>query len=82
MSIELGCQGNGKDLAWVRSPVGGFAVPCDNSHGNVGFAGIYDSGQDLSRDRIKAGQRVSVRITAPASDTWQLWITGGPAALA
>lgn len=73
MSVELGCLGNSKDLARVRSAIGGAAVPCD-SPGNESFGGSYD--QDTGRS---AGQRVLVRVTAPAGDTWQLWITGGPA---
>ena len=75
MSVELGCLGNSKDLAWVHSPISGFAVPC-GSPGNESFGGSYD--QDLER-KLRPGQRVPVQITAPAGDTWQLWITGGPA---
>ena len=78
MSVELGCLGKEKDLAWVRSPIGGFAVPC-GSPGNESFPGFYDSPQDLRSDKVRVGQPVSVRITVPAGDTWQLWITGGPA---
>ena len=70
--------GKEKDLAWVRSPIGGFAVPC-GSPGNESFPGFYDSPQDLRSDKVRVGQPVSVRITVPAGDTWQLWITGGPA---
>jgi len=77
MSIELGCLGKAKDLAWVRSPIGGFAVVC-GSPGNESFGGSYDSAQDLERDKVRMGQRVTVRITAPAGDAWQLWVTGGP----
>ena len=76
MSVELGCLGNSKDLAWVHSPLGGFAVPC-GSPGNESFGGSYD--QDTEHIKLKTGQRVPVRITAPAGDSWQLWITGGPA---
>jgi hypothetical protein len=76
MSVELGCLGNDKDLAWARSPIGTFAVPC-GSPGNESFGGSYDSPQDLERDKLRPGQRVTVQITAPAGDTWQLWITGG-----
>jgi hypothetical protein len=80
MSIEMGCLGKGSDIAWARSPIGGFAVPC-GSPGNESFGGSYDSVQELRADNVKVGQRVSVRITVPAGDTWQLWITGGPASL-
>jgi hypothetical protein len=66
-------------MAWVRSPIGSFAVPCDNGPRSRSFESIYDSVQDLRGEKVKPGQRVSVRITAPAGDTWQLWITGGPA---
>ena len=41
---------------------------------------MYD--QDTRRSKLKPGQRVPVRITVPAGDTWQLWITGGPAPVA
>src|SRR5450756_1003208 len=53
MSIELGCLGKGKDLAWVRSPIGSFAVPCDSSPGNESFASGYDSAQDLRGAKLK-----------------------------
>jgi hypothetical protein len=76
MSVELGCLDNSKDLAWGRSPIGGFAVPC-GSPANESFGGSYD--QDTERSKLKTGQRVPVRITAPVGDTWQLWITVGPA---
>ena len=81
MSIELGCRGKAGDLAWVRSPIGSFAAACGNSPGNGAFASGYDSVQSLRDFKVKPGQRVSVRITAPTGDTWQLWITGGPASL-
>jgi hypothetical protein len=81
MSIELGCQGKGGDQAWIRSPIGSFAVACDNSPVNGAFASGYDSVQDLREFKVKPGQLVSVRVTAPAGDTWRLWITGGPASL-
>lgn len=83
MAIELGCWGSGKsvakDLAWVGGAFGGFAAPCDNSPGNESFAGSYYSAQDLRSNKLSPGQRVAVRITAPANATWRLWITGGPA---
>jgi hypothetical protein len=75
MALELGCTGKG--LARVRSPVGGFAVQCYGTPGTFGVG--YTSTQGMARDRVKAGQRISVRVTAPAGDTWQLWITGGAA---
>jgi hypothetical protein len=78
MSIELGCNGAVKGVAWVRSAIGGFAIECANPPGDT-FGGAYDSVQSIKEDKVKTGQRVSVRITVPAGDTWQLWITGGPA---
>jgi hypothetical protein len=82
MWIELGCLGRG--MAWVRSPMGGFAVPCgrEGSPGNESFGGSHDSVQDLRVDKVRVGQRVSVRVASPAGATWQLWITGGPVSLA
>ena len=75
MAMELGCTGKG--VARVQSLVSGFAVQCYGTPGTVG--GGYTPAQDMARDRVKAGQRISVRVTAPAGDTWQLWITGGSA---
>lgn len=88
MAIELGCLGNGKDLVWVRSPIMGFGVPCGSPGNEVGFlrglhAGggeSFVSGYNSWHVGFRPGQRVTARITAPARDTWQLWITGGPAA--
>jgi hypothetical protein len=77
MSVELGCLGKAKDLAWVQSPIAYTAVPCGSSD-NQPFGGSYDSVQGLRREKVTVGQRVIVRVTAPAGDTWQLWITGGP----
>jgi hypothetical protein len=78
MSIELGCLGGAKGLAWVRGPIGGFAVVC-GTPGNEAFAGGYDTAASLKQDKVKPGQRVSVLVTAPANDMWQLRISGGPA---
>jgi hypothetical protein len=78
MAIELSCLGKSNDLAWVRSPIGGFAVVC-GSPGNETFGGGYDSARGLERDGVRQGQRVSVHVTAPAGDTWQVLIMGEPA---
>jgi hypothetical protein len=78
MAIELSCLGKSNDLAWVRSPFGGFAVVC-GSPGNETFGGGYTSAQGMARDKLRQGQRVSVHVTAPAGDTWQVRIMGAPA---
>jgi hypothetical protein len=79
MAIELDCTGKG--LTWVRSTVAGFAIQCSGTPGTgtFGGGGMYLSARAMARDRVTAGQRISVRVTALAGDTWQLWITGGPA---
>jgi hypothetical protein len=69
MAIELGCLGNRNDLAWVRSPIMGFSVQCGSPGNDLGFL----SGLLIG---FRPGQRVTVRITAPARDTRQIWITG------
>jgi len=87
MAMELGCLGNAKDLAWVRSPIMGFGVPCGSPGYELGFlrglrAGggeFFAGGYNSWHFGFRAGQRVTVRITAPGRDTWQLWITGGSA---
>jgi hypothetical protein len=65
-------------VAWVHSGVGGFAIACADPPGDTS-SGVYDSVQNIKEHKVKPGQRVSVRITVPAGDTWQLGITGGPA---
>lgn len=77
MAVELGCRGKG--MAWARSPFGDITVWCDNTPGAESFGSSYFSAQDLERDKLKPGQRVSVRIAVPAGDAWRLWVTGGPA---
>ncbi len=79
MAIELGCVDGAKDLAWVRSPIGGFAVVCDGGQVSATFVGGYDSAASLRQDKLKPGQRVSVQVTAPAKDMWQLRVSGGTA---
>jgi hypothetical protein len=64
----------------ARSPIGGSAVPCGRP-ANESFGGSCDSAQDLERDKVRPGQRVTVQVAAPAGDTGQLWITGGPDSL-
>ena len=76
MSIELGCLGGGKDMAWAKSPIGAFAVPC-GSQGNEPFGSTYVTAKDMEQGKLRPGQRVQVRVTAPPGDIWQLWITGG-----
>jgi hypothetical protein len=77
MAIELSCLGKSNDLVWIRSPIGGFAVVCGGP-GNESGGGRYYSAQSLERDKLRHGQRVSVHVTAPAGDTWQVWIMGAP----
>jgi hypothetical protein len=78
MAIEVGCVGGAKDLAWVRSRIGGLAVACD-SQASAAFAGGYISAADLKHDGLQPGQPVSVQVTAPANDMWQLRVSGGTA---
>lgn len=75
MAIQLGCLGKSKDLACVRSPIGAFAVVCTAR--DESFAEGYDTPQSLE-GKFRPGQRVAVRVTAPAGDAWQVRISGGP----
>lgn len=68
VSITLGCLGKG--LVWVRSPVGTFAAAC-------GDGGVFAGGLD-SDTHMAAGQRVTIRIIAPAHVTWELRVDGTP----
>lgn len=68
VSITLACRGKG--LAWVRSPVAAFAAACGNGGA---FAGELDP-----HTRIAAGQRITIRIIAPAHVTWELRVDGTP----
>ena len=68
VSITLGCRGKG--LVWVRSPVGAFAAACGNGGA---FAGELDP-----HTRMAAGQRITIRIIAPAHVTWELRVDGTP----
>jgi len=67
VSITLGCRGKG--LVWVRSPVGAFAAVC-------GDGGAFVGG--LDSDTHMAGQRVAIRVIAPAHVTWELRVDGTP----
>ncbi len=68
VSVTLGCRGKG--LVWVRSPVGAFAVVCGNG-------GAFAGGLDPNT-RMAAGQRITIRIIAPAHVTWELRVDGTP----
>jgi hypothetical protein len=76
MAIELGCLGQSKGWAWARSPIAAFAIPCGNS-GDVPYGSSYVAAKDLKLANFMPGKQVTVRVTAPAGDSWQLWITGG-----
>ena len=70
-----------KGLAWARGPAGGFAlgaVCSPDSPGSEAFAGGYWTAASMKQDKLTPGQRVTVQVTAPANDMWQLLITGGP----
>ena len=78
MSAELSCLGDSKDLAQIRSPFMTLIVPC-TTFADQSFGSQYASADQQQRlNGIEVGQRVAIRIIAPARDTWQLWITGGP----
>jgi hypothetical protein len=64
----LGCIGKG--LVWLRSPVMTFAAAC--SDGGV-FAGGLNQPTHL-----RPGQKVIVRVVAPATTRWDLRIDGTP----
>lgn len=76
MAIELACLGPGKGWARARSPIASFAIPCGNS-GDVPAGSSYIAAKDLAHGKFTPGKQVTVRVTAPAGDSWQLWITGG-----
>jgi hypothetical protein len=76
MAIELGCLGQGKGSAWARSPIASFSLPCGNS-GDTPYGGSYVAAKDLKNGKFPPGKQVTVRVTAPAGDSWQLWITAG-----
>jgi hypothetical protein len=68
VSVTLGCLGRG--LVWVRSPVGSFAAACGNG-------GVFAGGL-VQQTHMAAGQRVTMRIIAPAHVTWELRVDGTP----
>ena len=60
-----------KDLVQVRSPFMTLIVPC-TTLADQSFGSQYASAdQQQSLNRIEVGQRVAIRIIAPARDTWQ-----------
>jgi len=63
----LGCIGKG--LVWLKSPVA-FAVLCGNGDD---FAGGL-----RQPTHTKPGQKVKVRVVAPATTRWELRIDGAP----
>ena len=68
IAVLLSCIGKG--LVWLKSPVGSFAAAC--SDGSV-FGG------DLTQPtHARPGQKVTVRVVAPASIRWELRIDGTP----
>jgi hypothetical protein len=75
MAIELGCLGNAKDWAWARSAIASFSIPCGSS-ANEPFGSTYVAAKDLHSGGLSPGKQVTLRVTAPAGDTWQLWVTG------
>ncbi|HTR94747.1 MAG TPA: hypothetical protein VMI73_23705 [Trebonia sp.] len=78
MAIELGCLGNAKDWAWARSSIASFSIPC-GSAANEPFGDTYVAARDMQRGRFSPGERMTLRVSAPAGDTWQLWVTGAVA---
>lgn len=78
MSVELSCLGDSKDLAQARGQFLTVVVPC-TTLADQSFGGAYNAADSQGRlNGVKVGRRAVVRIIAPARDTWQLWITGGP----
>jgi hypothetical protein len=64
----LGCIGKG--LVWLRSPVGTFAAACANG-------GAFAGGL-THPTHVRPGQKVTVRVVAPATIRWELRIDGTP----
>lgn len=64
----LGCIGKG--LVWLRSSVGSFAAAC-------GDGGVF-AGEQTQPTHMRRGQKVTVRVVAPAATRWELRIDGTP----
>lgn len=65
----LGCIGKG--LVWLRSPLA-FAAAC-------GDGGVFAGGLTQPM-HLRPGQKVTVRVVAPATTRWELRIDGTPQA--
>lgn len=65
----LGCIGKG--LVWLRSPVMTFAAVCGGDGGVFG-------GELTQPTHVRPGQKVTVRVVAPATARWELRIDGTP----
>ena len=67
-TVLVGCIGKG--LVWLKSPVGSFAAACGD--------GSAFGGELTQPTHARPGQKVTVRIVAPATIRWELRIDGAP----
>jgi hypothetical protein len=67
IAVWIGCIGKG--MAWMKSPVAMGAV--------CGDGGVFVSGL-TQPTHYRHGQKLTVRITAPATARWEFRIDGAP----
>jgi hypothetical protein len=71
IAIWFGCIGKGP--VWVRSPVMAVTDPsCGDGHSMFG--------EQTQATHLRPGQKVTVRVVAPATTRWELRIDGTPQA--